>query len=153
MALGICLLAASAPKADEPIMPYRVCEILHDLPTFDGKPVAALGRYSFRENGRWLGEQACDDSAVALPTMWLAEDIKDGPRPPADFILDGAALERKLADVRKHTALGKFRFGTPDYDRWAVVFGRVEPRKGDAAKKAPADLVFRGDGVIVFLAQ
>jgi hypothetical protein len=27
----------------------------------------------------------------------------------------------------------------------------VVSRKGDAAKKAPADLVFRGDGVIVFL--
>jgi hypothetical protein len=27
----------------------------------------------------------------------------------------------------------------------------VVSRKGDAAKKAAADLVFRGDGVIVFL--
>ena len=49
----------------------------------------------------------------------------------------------------KKTALGKFRFGTPEYDRWAVVYGRVVARKDD--KKAAADLVFRGDGVIVFL--
>jgi hypothetical protein len=32
-----------------------------------------------------------------------------------------------------------------------VVYGRVVSRKGDAAQKAPADLVFRGDGVVVFL--
>ena len=43
----------------------------------------------------------------------------------------------------------KFKFGTPEYDRWAVVYGRVVAHKGD--KKAAADLVFRGDGVILFL--
>ena len=46
---------------------------------------------------------------------------------------------------------GKFRFGTPDYDRWAVIYGRVEQRKGDDTKKAPANLVIRGSGVIVFV--
>ena len=33
----------------------------------------------------------------------------------------------------------------------AVVYGRVVSRQGDPARKAPADLVFRGNGVIVFL--
>jgi hypothetical protein len=127
-----------------------VCEILTDLPMYDGKPVAALGRYSFREKGRWLAEQSCGQPA-SDPTLWLVEDTTDGPRPPNNFELDGAAVERKLAEVRKRTALGKFRFGTSDYDRWALVYGRVESRRGDAAKTAPADLVFRGDGVVVFL--
>jgi len=134
-------------------VPYTVCEILHDLPMYDGKPVAVLGRYSFRQDGRWLGEQSCADTTLAQPTLWLTEDGSDGPKPPADFELDGSALGQKLADVRRRTALGKFRFGSPDYDRWAVVYGRVESRKGEATRKAPADLVFRGDGVIVFLAQ
>jgi hypothetical protein len=137
-----------------------VCEVLGDLPMYDGKIVAALGRYSFREKGRWLSEESCGDgagvapgqpSSATSPTLWLVEDTKDGPRPPDDFEMDGIALARKLSEIRKRTALGKFRFGTQDYDRWAVVYGRVEIRKGDAAKTAPADLAFRGDGVVVFL--
>lgn len=60
-------------------------------------------------------------------------------------------MNRKFDDLRKRTSLGKFRFGSSDYDRWAVVYGRVESRKGESAKKAAADLVFRGDGVVLFL--
>jgi hypothetical protein len=145
------LAALPATCADGPLVPVTVCEVLGDLPMYDGKVVAALGRYSFREKGRWLSEESCGDGAPENPTLWLMEDAKDGPRPPDDFEMDGAVLGRKLADVRKRTALGKFRFGTSDYDRWAVVYGRVETRKGDAAKTAPADLEFRGDGVVVFL--
>jgi len=56
---------------------------------------------------------------------------------PGDFELDAVALSRKLALMQQHTSLGKFRFGTPDYDRWAVVYGRVETRKAETAKQAP----------------
>ncbi|MBV9745240.1 MAG: hypothetical protein JO099_15875 [Acidobacteriia bacterium] len=136
---------------DGPIVPLTVCEIVNDLPMYDGQPVAALGRYSFREKGRWLGEQSCAEPPRADPTLWLLEDIKDGPHPPNNFALDAPATERKLTEIRKRTTLAKFRFGTPDYDRWAVVYGRIEIRKGDAAKLAPADLAFRGDGVVIFL--
>ena len=70
------------------------------------------------------------------------------------------SLNKKFADLLRHTTLGKFRFGTPEYDRWAVVYGRIvirkeDPaRKGDIARKeepAPADLLFRGNGVVIFL--
>lgn len=149
--LFLLLFWAGAPRADAPIVPQTVCEVLQELPKHNGSAVAALGRFSFRQDGRWLSEQSCDGETSVPPVLWLDEDLKDGPKPPADFELDGAALTRKFAEVRKHTALGKFRFGTPDYDRWAVVYGRVEPRRGDAAHKAAADLIFRGDGVIVFL--
>lgn len=150
MAVWIVLLAAGAPCAEEPIIPYTVCEIAGDLMKFQGNPVAALGRYSFREDGRWLGEQTCGGSAEAAQ-LRLNEDDKEGPRAPGTFEIDAVTLNRKFTDLRKHTALGKFRFGSPDYDRWAVVYGRVETRKGEDAKKAAADLVFRGDGVVVFL--
>jgi hypothetical protein len=146
------LLCGFALAADPPLVPLTVCEILHDLPSYEGKSVAVLGRYSFRENGRWLGEQACDPGSPVPPLLWLMEDSKDGPKPPGDFELDAVALHRKFAVIQQHTSLGKFRFGTPDYDRWAVVYGRVEARKAEAAKQAPANLVFRGDGVVVFLA-
>jgi hypothetical protein len=145
------LVCASASAEDAPIVPLTVCEILHDLGAYEGKPVAALGRYSFRQDGSWLGEQACEAPSATPPALWLAEDPMDGPRPPGSFQLDGVALTRKLTEMRKHTSLGKFRFGSSDYDRWAVVFGRVENRKEAAAKKAAAGLVFRGDGVVVFI--
>jgi len=147
------LAALPGVCADSAIVPLTVCEVVRDLPPYQDKPVAVLGRYSFRQNGRWLAEQACEDQPGSDPKLWLVEDPKDGPRPPSDFELDAIALERKWAEVRKRTSLAKFRFGTPDYDRWAVVYGRVETRKGDASKTAPADLVFRGDGVVVFLTQ
>ena len=110
-----------------------------------------MGRYSFRENGRYLSEDACDPPVEVPPTLWLVEDAKDGPKPPGNFDLDGVATNRKFVDVQRHAPLGKFRFGTPDYDRWAVVFGKVEPRKGGDARKAAENLVFRGSGVVVFL--
>ena len=145
------LAALPATCADSPITPLTVCELLNELPMYDGKPVAVLGRYSFREKGRWLAEQSCDGQPLPDPTLWLVEDTNDGPHPPNNFQLDAATVERKLAEVRKRTALGKFRFGSSDYDRWALVYGKVESRRGEAAKTAPADLVFRGDGVVVFL--
>jgi hypothetical protein len=146
------LLSAFAVAADPPLVPLTVCEVLHNLASNEGKPVAVLGRYSFRENGRWMGAQVCDAGSPAPPLLWLVEDSGDGPKPPGDFELDAVALRRKLALMQQHTSLGKFRFGTPDYDRWAVVYGRVESRKPEAAKQAPANLVFRGSGVVVFLA-
>jgi hypothetical protein len=142
---------ASAPAEDAPIVPFTVCEVLHDLPAHEGKAEAVMGRYSFRQDGSWLAEQACDAPSATPPALWLAEDAKDGPRAPGSFQLDGIAITRRLTEMRKHTTLGKFRFGSSDYDRWAVVFGRVESRKDAAGKKAAADLVFRGDGVVVFI--
>jgi hypothetical protein len=155
-AIGRCIslalfLAAFVIAADPPIPPVTVCEILADLPAHEGKDVAVLGRYSFRHDGRWISEQSCDPATTVPPVLWLTEDSAGGPKPPASFEFDAALLNKKFAGLTRRTALGKFRFGNPEYDRWAVVYGRVVSRKGDAAQKAPADLVFRGSGVIVFL--
>lgn len=150
--VSVAILACAAGAyAQEPVVPLTVCEILRDLPSTQGKTVAVLGRYSFRESsGSWVGEQVCDPTVAAPPQLWLVEDPKDGPKPPEHFELDAAALRRKLLEMGRHTTLGKFRFGTSDYDRWAVVYGRLEPHKPDE-KKAAANLVFRGDGVVVFV--
>jgi len=138
--------------ADPPATPLGVCEVLRDLPAAEGKDLAVVGRYSFRADGRWMSEQSCVDAAAATPPeLWLVEDSKDAPKLPEHFEIDGVVLHKKLAEIERHTSLGKFRFGTPDYDRWALVYGRVEARKGDSAKKAPANLLFRGSGVVVFL--
>jgi hypothetical protein len=95
-----------------------------------------------------MGEEGCGPSPAVLA---LNEDAATAPRPPANFQLEAGAFNKKFAEMVKHTALGKFRFGTPEYDRWAVVYGRVVARKGDDGKKAPAELVFRGSGVVLFL--
>jgi hypothetical protein len=145
------LAAACVVAADPALTPVTVCEILADLHAHEGKDFAVLGRFSFRRDGRWIGEQACDPAVAAPPMLWLDEDSTGGPKPPADFELVAAVLNKKFAALAKRTTLAKFRFGSTDYDRWAVVFGRVEPRKGDAAQKAAANLVFRGDGVVTFL--
>jgi hypothetical protein len=79
------------------------------------------------------------------------EDLKSGPKPPDNFEIDGVVLKQKFDELQRRSPLGKFRFGTPDYDRWAVIYGRVEARKGEDAKKAAANLVIRGDGVIIVL--
>ncbi len=146
----VCAGAFSTP-ADTPLVPLSVCEVVRDLASDDGKSIAVLGRYSFRENGTWMGEQACDPAVDSPAELWLVESSKDGPKPPGNFELDGGALRKKFADMQRHTSLGKFRFGTPDYDRWAVVYGMVKRREGDEAKKVPANLYYRGSGVVIFL--
>jgi hypothetical protein len=143
------MLSAFAAASDPPpaITPVTVCEFLTDLPAHDGKNFAVLGRYSFRKDGRWIGEEACGTGPAILT---LNED-STAPRPPGNLDIDSQTLNKKFAEMVKHTSLGKFRFGQPEYDRWAVVYGRVVARKSDDVKRAAAELIFRGNGVVVFL--
>ncbi len=133
-------------------MPLTVCEVVADLPANDGKILAVIGRYSFRSTGRWMGEQACAPPGGPAPELTMVEDPKDGPKPPEHLNLDSAALKSKFALVQRRSTLVNFRFGTSDYDRWAVVYGRVERRTPDASRKAPGEfLVFRGSSVIIVI--
>jgi hypothetical protein len=150
-ACAAVLLCSALATADAPLVPLTVCEILHDLPAQNGKTVVAIARYSFRQNGRWIGEQACDPASAAPPLLWLTEDAAGAPKPPEDFELDAAVLHRKFVEIQRHTTLGKFKFGDPEYDRWAMVYGRVVTRNGDASKQAAANLIYRGSGAVVFL--
>jgi hypothetical protein len=150
--LPLIVLGSTATiSADPPVLPLGVCEVLRDLPAMEGKNVAVIGRYSFRTTGRWVDEQSCAPPVTVPLQLSIVEDSKGAPKPPDNFELDGVELKRKFVALQRRTPLGKFRFGTPDYDRWAVIYGRVEGRKGDDAKKAAANLVIRGDGVIIVL--
>ena len=148
--LGVASVASFS--AETPIVPLGVCEVVRGLADEEGKNVAVLGRYSFRESGRWMSEESCDPTVDAPPQITLVQSSL-APMPPGEFELDAPALRKKLIAIQHHTSLGKFRFGTPDYDRWAVVFGQIKTRHGDDAKKSPANLIYRGDGVIIFLTQ
>ena len=121
-----------------------VCEILRELPANDGKTIAVLGRYSFRSSGSWVGEQSCQPALDGAATLTLVED-KEAPKLPENYVLDAVALHKKLVEIQHRTSLGKFRFGTQDYDRWAVIYGKVEKRSGTSA------LLYRGSGVMLLL--
>ena len=149
--LAIAMWAIAATAADNTLEPLTVCEVLKDLPAHDGRAVAVLGRFSYRRDGRSINEEACGEKPapgepVPPSAIRLTDDSKSGPKPPEVFALDAPALNRKLKLIQERTALRTFRFGTPDYDRWAVVFGRIE-----VDKSGPPRLVYRGDGVILFL--
>ena len=145
--LTVCVLS----PADRGLVPLSVCDVLRDLASHDGQTVAVVGRYSYRTSFRWLDQQGCQAAPSAVPAFWLVEDLEDAPKPPGVIEFNAAELDKKLQEVQEHSPLGKFRFGSNDYDRWAVVYGRVELRKGDDAKKAVASLIIRGNAMIIFL--
>src|SRR3954463_4672929 len=94
----VALLAtASGLAGDPPIPTVTVCEVLADLPAREGKEVAVLGRFSFRRDGRWIGEQSCGDTSAPAPMLWLTEDSDSGPKPPANFEFDSALLNKQFA--------------------------------------------------------
>jgi hypothetical protein len=88
----------------------------------------------------------------------LAEDEKSGPKVPQQLEIDARMVERKLERIRQTTQLGRFRFGSTDYDRWAAVYCAVKaaPPAADGAAGAgetepPARLLIRGESAIIFL--
>jgi hypothetical protein len=169
--LFLVLLSSPFLRAgDRPLEPVTVCEVLKNLAAYDGKVVAVVGRFSFRQTGRWIGEQKCETKPTAgdpewANALWVAYDPAAAPKPPDVLAVDGVVLAQKLRAVKLGTALAHFRFGSSDYDRWAVAYGRVETRKdlpapapGGIRKNgfgyggaAPAQLVCHGDAVVVLL--
>ena len=164
------LPAALLPGAEPALQPVTVCDVLQNLSAYDGKVVAIVGRFSFRQNGRWLGEQNCGRKLVIgeqewPSALWVAYDPASAPKPPAVLAVDGVLLAQKLRAVKQATSLTKFRFGSTDYDTWAVVYGRVETRKdlvavtADGTRKngygygesSPARLVCHSEAVVIFL--
>ena len=104
------LPAASSPAADAAMQPVRVCEVLETPDAYDGKALALLGRFSFREDGRFIGEESCGkELKTGSAILRLSEDSKPAPRPDGALQIDAAALDRKLAAVRERTALRNTR--------------------------------------------
>jgi hypothetical protein len=134
--------------ATEPALdPTPVCEVVTNRKDFEGKTVAVMGRYSFRRTGRWLDQESCEGKPER-GALTLIEDTKNAPKVPEPIEIDQTSFYRKLAVMKQHTALGKFRFGSPDYDRWAVMYGRIENRK-----EGELQLVYRGDGAMFFFVE
>ncbi len=155
--------------AEEPaVQPVRVCDIVQDPAAFGGRVVAVVGRYSFRQNGRFLSEQSCGSGGPSgqsgrssmLPVRF---DQKAAPKTPEHLEIGAKVVNQLLRLIQQRTALAKFPFGTPEYDRWAIVYGRVEPRQhvetvavSSATPTTPSappgmQLICAGDGVVVFI--
>ena len=132
---------------DVRVQPVRVCEVLQDPAAYDSKVLAIVGRYSFRQSGRSLGEEKCGKGAAA-PAVRIVFDRAAAPKTPDHLEIDGRAVQTILATMQQQTALAKFRFGTPDYDRWAVVYGRFEVLKGNGGE-GTARLVCAGESEIM----
>ena len=154
--LGVAALLgiAALRPADRDILPISVCDLMRELPSRDGQTVALVGRYSYRSNGRWVAQQGCPvppGDPAPPPALWVVENPGEAPKAPDVFEFVATELDKKLAEVQAHTALGKFRFGVPDFDRWALIYGKVELRKGDDARQYAANLIIRSNAMIIFL--
>ena len=148
LALIITLFVGAEFAADAPLRPVTVCEILAQPAQYEGAAIPVLGKFSFRAAaGRFIAEDGCDSKPASM-SLRVEFDAKGAPKPPGVLEVEAAALNRKLEDVKRRTPLGKFRFGSLDYDRWAVVYGRVE-----IARATPARLVCRGEAAIVFIPE
>jgi hypothetical protein len=168
--LGVLLVMASLCAglfaAEPPLPVVRVCEILRDVPSYDGKVVAVVGRFSFREEGRFLTEKTCDstknEGQPGRATILVLYDSKSAPKPPHDLYFDRSLVDKQLELIRRQTSLASFRFGSQDYDRWAVVYGRVEMNKDSAPRSkssagefepAPARIICSSRTMVVFLSD
>jgi len=173
--LAILGLLASFGLCDPeapPVEPVRVCEVLQDMAAYNSKVVAVVGRYSFRQTGRFLSEESCEHKLATGAFTWpnvlrISFDEKTGPKPPEHMEVDTRTVYQKLRLIEQHTALAKIRFGNPDYDRWAVVYGRIEPSKEFTAsvppasdkrdsgslEPAPGQLICRSDVVVMFIEE
>lgn len=169
LVLAMALLSGAGLQAAEPeAPPVRVCDILHDLASYDGKVVAVIGRFSSRAGGRFMSEQGCavvkngeHSDATAIQIFY---DAKTAPRPPHGLSFDRDLIYKELESVKRQTSLANFRFGSQDYDRWAVVYGRIEVNKDTPSaalvkpaekefEPAPARLICTSNTMVVFLAN
>lgn len=143
------------------VIPVRVSEAVRELDKLSGKMVAIIGRFSFRETGRYLSERPCEggqggDERVIRVTFETAARSASITR--VEF--DGGAVRRELATVKRCNTLKKIRYGSTEYERWAMVYGRLEqPRKSEEAAPPPdkefpnvaASVFCGGDAAIVSL--
>ncbi len=150
--------------------PLRACEVLQNMEQYANKTVLVLGRFSFRENGRFLGEKACTQELKRGDFTWpsvmrVLFDSDAGPKAPEPLAIDAPAVYQLLSVLKQTTSLTRFRFGTSSYDRWALIYGKLQPtpefsksvrpdtRAAKEFEPAPAQIVCRSNAMVIFLAD
>ncbi len=139
--------------AREPVEVYTVCDIIRDLPAFNGKEMAILGRMLFTMEGAWLTADDCGVDLEALSaglnhfmklnnSVWLlatADDYDSAGHMPS---INPASLAKKLKQAAATTKIGTHDLYVctdstkPDGkrkcvteqedDEWAIAYGRVD---------------------------
>ena len=142
----LCFFLTAAYGAEPALQPVRACDVLSNPAQYEGKVLAIVGRFSFRSTGRSLGEEACEGAPRA--SMRVGFDKASAPKTPEHLEIDSALVTKLVKTIQQRTALAKFKFGTPDFDRWAVVYGRMERGK---RPEDPPQLLCAGDSVVMFL--
>lgn len=142
-------------------MPVRVSEALQQLEKLSGKTVALIGRFSFRETGRYLSERPCESGQEGHEGV-IRVTFDSSPRSASitRVEFDGGAVRKELATVKRCNPLKKIRYGSPEYERWALVYGRLEPpAKSQESAPAPdkefpqiaANVICGGEAALMFL--
>jgi len=157
------------------VQPLTVCEVMQNLKTLNGIPVAIIGVWSSGLETSDLIEDGCDTriatgshvwpNAIALP--WAGQLA---PTPAPHLGLDQDATREKLAYLRQHSPLTAYQNPWEQVHRqkFAVIYGRLETRqrfvevttpsgiKGNGfahLSHAPAQLLIKGDPSIEVLEE
>jgi hypothetical protein len=110
-----------------------VCEVLSDLPRYNGKVVIVVGRSGGTDEGSWLSQE-CEHPIVtngftwpnSISTSFVRRGV-DPPVLPQDFKWNEKVLAAKLKEVQSTTKLRVLK----EYnysDSWVAMYGRFETR-------------------------
>jgi hypothetical protein len=110
-----------------------VCDALHDLSRYNGKPVVIVARFEHTGEGAWLGEN-CEQPLVTdgytwpsiVSTTYLFSETAPPPSVPRQ-LWDNKLLAARLKAIQQSTKLRVFRNHKYD-DKWIAMYGRFETR-------------------------
>jgi hypothetical protein len=131
------LLLAGVPvvasTSDDPLPVLTVCEVLSDLPRYEGTTVIVVGRVSSSMEGIWLDEECgikvLNGDREFQPSIWLAwgvDYLAPPPQMPRGFRWNKSLLRQKLEQVKRTTRLRVYKGAKGD--EWLALFGRLETR-------------------------
>src|SRR5277367_1223628 len=122
----ICATVLAGQSAPQIV---TICDILSAPQNFDHKAVVVVGRLSKRASEQWIGQKSCatgETQPQNASQFVIQFNHEDAPLPPEDFALDSNAVSAKFKTLSHGTVLHDFPFGSGSYDRWGMVFGRVD---------------------------
>ena len=97
-----------------------------------------------------------------LDVFLIVKRDASAPRPPSVLSFDRSLVGKELELIRRQTSLASFRFGSQYYDRWAVVYGRIEINQDSAIRSKSvaggfepvlAKIICASSTMVVFLAD
>ena len=164
-ALAITLAALPGFVLGQPsdIPVVTVCEVMKELPAYNGKTIVVVGRFGSTDEGAWLSED-CTQQLVIKGHEWsnsisLSDTVGSTQPPPSlpkAFRWNKNMLFKKLTQVKSTTVLRVY----PEFhysDKWLALYGRLETHVPletldgfGHLNGSPAQLISPQDGVYRF---